>query len=246
MRKIGEKTPPLIRVVCWNILHGGGRRVDAILTRIVRHRPDVLILTEFRNDASGQRLRAGLRDIGLWYEHFVPTHKTSNGVLIAARDYVDAVQPLDTTVRKPHLLLEGLVAGLSVIGVYMPMGEAKTPYWEAVVAAARRREASPTLVIGDFNTGKHFIDEKGTSLVSAPFMNRMEEAGFVDLWRARNPEGREFTWFSHKGNGFRLDHAFASPSLAARVTDVFYSHAERLDRISDHSALILDIQAWTE
>lgn len=237
---------PLIRVVCWNIRHGGGRRIDDILGRIVRHRPDVLILTEFRNYRAGQQLRAGLGDVGLWYTHFVPAPEKLNGVLIAAREFVDAVLPLNARLEKPHMLLEAQVAGINLVGVYMPNGEAKAPYWEAVVAAARGRAGKPTLCIGDFNTGKHFLDEKGATLVSAPYMDRMEEAGFVDLWRARNPERREFTWFSNAGNGYRLDHAFASPSLAERVTDLFYSHAERTDGISDHSALILDVRAWTE
>ena len=139
------------------------------------------------------------------------------------------------------MLLETRVAGITVIGVYLPLGGAKTPYWEAVVAAAADRAKGPCLILGDFNTGRHLLDEAGATLVSAPFMDRMEEAGFVDLWRSRNPDKREFTWFSNAGNGFRLDHAFASRGLAGRVEDVFYSHAERLDGISDHSALIVDI-----
>jgi hypothetical protein len=42
-------------------------------------------------------------------------------------------------------------------------------------------------------------------------MDRIAEIGFCDLWRRRNPEVREYSWFSTRGNGFRIDHAFLSP-----------------------------------
>ena len=65
--------------------------------------------------------------------------------------------------------------------------------------------------------------------------------GFSDLWRHRYPDGREFSWYSHRGNGFRIDHAFLSSSLAARAGVIRYSHEERLAGLSDHSVLLLDL-----
>ena len=50
------------------------------------------------------------------------------------------------------------------------------------------------------------------------------------------------TWLSHRKNGFRLDHAFASPEAAARVTSCRYSHREREAGLSDHSAVIVEIE----
>jgi len=39
-----------------------------------------------------------------------------------------------------------------------------------------------------------------------------------------------------------LDHAFATPALAARVQGCRYSHAVREAGISDHSAMIVDVE----
>jgi endonuclease/exonuclease/phosphatase family metal-dependent hydrolase len=58
---------------------------------------------------------------------------------------------------------------------------------------------------------------------------------------ADDREGREFSWYSTRGNGFRIDHAFLSPALAARAGEIRYSHDERFTGLSDHSALILDL-----
>ncbi|CAA6603801.1 Endonuclease/exonuclease/phosphatase (modular protein) [Rhodospirillaceae bacterium LM-1] len=243
--KTGPNEPhPIWRLMAWNIRHGGGKRATDILARIARHRADIVVLSEFRNDRTGIVLNIKLQEMGFLYTHTLEAPEKANSVLIASRDHVELARPLNPGLEKPHMLLDAEVLGISLVGVYMPNNNAKTPYWEAVVGAAKDRADKPCMFVGDFNTGKHYIDEPSATLVSAPFMDRMEAVGFADLWRGRNPDGKEFTWISNAGNGFRLDHAFASPSLAERVVDVFYSHAERLDGISDHSALIVDIRKW--
>lgn len=231
-----------IRIIAWNIRHGGRSAIPAIIERIASHAPDVVVICEYRCNEAGDKLRAGLSKIGLIKFRFIPAPPGLNGVLIASRLPAGPAQSIAPELEKPHALVEVEIAGISLIGVYMPNGVAKTPYWEAVVrSAAGRTGSKPALFIGDFNTGRHLEDERGRTLISAPFMDIMEESGFTEVWRRRNPDAREFTWTSPRGNGFRLDHAFASPSLEARIIDVRYSHAERIDRISDHSAMIIDI-----
>ena len=88
---------------------------------------------------------------------------------------------------------------------------------------------------------ERIADEPGAIDKCAYFMDRVAELGFCDLWRHRYPDGREFSWYSHRGNGFRIDHAFLSPALARRAGTVRYSHDERLAGLSDHSALILEL-----
>jgi len=112
----------------------------------------------------------------------------------------------------------------------------------ATVSAFAARSAGDALAIGDFNTCRAYVDEPGAIDVMAHFMDSMDAIGFCDLWRHRYPDGREFTWYSHRGNGFRIDHAFLSPSLAARAGVIRYSHEERLAGLSDHSVLLLDLQ----
>jgi len=60
---------------------------------------------------------------------------------------------------------------------------------------------------------------------------------------ARYPDRREYSWFSTRNNGFRIDHAFLSQELAACAGTIHYSHAERIAGLSDHSPLILELAA---
>ena len=57
----------------------------------------------------------------------------------------------------------------------------------------------------------------------------------------------EYTWYSTlkggvRGNGFRLDHAFATPRLAPRVKACRYSHVERDAGVSDHSMVLVEME----
>ena len=78
--------------------------------------------------------------------------------------------------------------------------------------------------------------------MTAHYMDGIEAIGFCDLWRRRYPEGREYSWYSTRGNGFRIDHAFLSPALAARAGAIRYSHEDRVTGLSDHAPLILDLK----
>src|ERR1700749_1947096 len=102
------------------------------------------------------------------------------------------------------------------------------PYWEAVISSLAAKIDGHALAIGDFNTCRAYVDEPGAIDKCAYFMDRMAAVGFCDLGRHRYPEGREFSWYSPRGNGFRIDHAFLSPALARRAGAVRYSHDERL------------------
>lgn len=230
-----------MRLVTWNIRAGGGTRLANIAAAIAVHQADVLILTEYRSGEAGQRLRAVLREQGyLWLSPVEPPG-ICNGVLIATRTRPGSLAHVTEHVPEPWRMLTLTINRVRVFGIYMPNLKAKIPYWEALIEASRPHSARHALAIGDFNTCRAFLDEPGATDRTAPFLDKILDAGFRDVWRDRFPEGREYSWYSHRGNGFRVDHAFASKLLAKRIGAIRYSHAERAVGVSDHSALVLDI-----
>lgn len=129
----------------------------------------------------------------------------------------------------------------TLVGLCFPLGEPKLPFWNYLLAEASSRARDPILLIGDFNTGKHHIDEAGATFVGPDNPAKLEALGFIDAWRHLNPSGREYTWFSQAGNRFRLDYAFLSRSLAPCLRAAAHSEAVRSSGATDHSALIVDI-----
>jgi exodeoxyribonuclease-3 len=230
-----------VRLVTWNIRAGGGTRLPRIAAALALHQADVLILTEYRSGEAGHRLRAVLRDQGYVWLSPVEPPGISNGVLIATRKKPGSIAHVTDNVPEPWRMLTVTIDCVRVFGIYMPNLKVKIPYWEALIDVSRPHAGRHALAIGDFNTCRAFVDEPGATDRTAPFLDKILDAGFRDVWRERFPEGREFSWYSHRGNGFRVDHAFASSGLARRIREIRYSHAERCVGVSDHSALLLDI-----
>ncbi len=230
-----------MRFLTWNIRQGGRKNRLQVAERLAHHAPDVVVLTEFRSNEVGEFLWERLDEMGLHHRAAGPAEAKTNTVMIAAREPITVRDGLADHLDRPHRLLDVVVDGIHLTGVHMPNMAAKRPYWQAVIRAGRERLSRPAVVMGDFNTGRHFLDENGATFSSTDLMEEFEAMGFADPWRERNPEAREFTWYSpNAGNGFRLDHVFASPPMQARIRDVRYSHIEREEGLSDHSIMILD------
>jgi exonuclease III len=228
-----------MRLLAWNIRQGGGSRLPRIVEALQRHDADILVLSEYRGGPSAVRLLAALDALGYRYATSLAPPPGRTGVLIAARCSFEEHGPVDGVIE-PYRMVSVAFASLRLVGIYMPNLLAKIPYWEALITLCSDC-TGPALAIGDFNTCRPYLDEAGAIDRCAYFMDRIAEIGFCDLWRQRNPELREFSWFSTRGNGFRIDHAFLSEALAARVGPIRYSHDERLAGLSDHSPLILDL-----
>jgi exodeoxyribonuclease-3 len=229
-----------MRLLAWNIRQGGGSRLARIADALARHEADILVLSEYRGGEAAGRLRAALALLGYRYATAIDPPPGRSGVLIAARCAFRDHGPVGFGLPEPYRMVGVEFPAFRLVGIYMPNLLAKIPYWETLIATlgATGRHA---LAVGDFNTCRPYLDEAGAIDKCAHYMDRIAEIGFCDLWRHRNPERREYSWFSTRGNGFRIDHAFLSDALAARTSAIRYSHAERLAGISDHSPLILDL-----
>jgi len=230
-----------MRILAWNIRHGGGSRLSAIAAALARHDADVLVISECRGGAAGERLREVLAALGYRHASSAMPPPGRNGVLVAARRPLVERAAFADGLPEPHRLIAVEIGTLRLCGVYMPNLAKKVPYWQRLIDGLGLDAGREALAIGDFNTCRAYLDEAGAIDATAHFMDKIEAIGFCDLWRRRNPETREFSWYSTRGNGFRIDHAFLSSALAARVEHIRYSHDERLAGLSDHSPLVLEL-----
>jgi exodeoxyribonuclease-3 len=237
-----------LKLLTWNINRGGGERINKIAESLIYHQADIIVLTEFRNNSKGDKLRKSLADCGWLYSASSNLAPGINGVLVAAKIpfELQASDQVCVALRERWLELEFDNFGL--LGVYLePNIPQKKSYqkrdefrlfWNLMLNIAKDRVNSPYIFIGDFNTGKHYIDEKGATFYGSGYINEMETIGYTDVWRYLNQKKREYTWYSYKGNGFRLEHIFFSLKIKEKLLDTYHSHVERENGISDHSILI--------
>jgi exonuclease III len=232
-----------VRLMTWNILHGGGgRRTPEIVLALLAHHPDILVLTEFRRDR-GAAIRSVLADHALGHQLTTPQPEGKNGILLASRWPIspgDAGDPLPT----PGRWLDAKTAGIHVTGVHIPDDSRpsdKARFWQHLVSLARVRAHARWAVLGDVNSGRPNLDEEGRTLGSAPLLGTFCTLGMVDAWRQLHPESREGSWNSHWGARFRIDAVYLSSELGRRLARASLSHAERENNVSDHSAVLVDL-----
>lgn len=241
-----------MRIVSWNILHGGGKRVVPISEQLLEWKPDVVGLIEYRANAPSQSIATSLGKIGLVYQNQTidADSEFSNGLFIASRWPIDV---RDSTVLPElgswlHVEIEQVPrVSLALMSVpnRSPDGT-KYRFHEEVVSQLRSGRID--FAMGDTNSGVPHIDEE------APYFNQregrwfsdLESAGWQDVWRVRNPDAREFTWHSpNGGNGFRLDQFFANTESSKAVQNIRYEWGSpaigKLRGPSDHAAMIVDL-----
>jgi exodeoxyribonuclease-3 len=231
-----------MRLLAWNIRQGGGSRIARIAGALTKHQADILVLSEYRGGDSSTRLLRALSALGYAYTTALAPPPNRSGVLITSRFPFRDHRAVGSLLVEPYRMLSVEFPAFRLAGIYMPNLLAKVPYWEALITALSAASDALALAIGDFNTCRPYLDEAGAIDKTAHYMDRIAELGFCDLWRQRNPTLREYSWYSTKGNGFRIDHAFLSHGLAERAGSIRYSHEERLAGLSDHSPLILDLE----
>lgn len=237
-----------MRIVAWNILHGGGPgRLPEIALDVLDARPDLVVLSEFRPGRGGQ-LRAVLADHGLSHQSCSGESPTRNSILLASRWPMGGVEVGGglTEKLKPRLhaaVVEHPVGPVGVLGVHIPDDSnpsGKAHVWQAVLDYAKPRAAGRTVVAGDTNSGRHGTDDPAGRLGCVTALGKLATMGYADAWRAKHPASRERTWSGPFAESARIDGIYLSETLASRVVEAELRHAPRESKHSDHSMVVVE------
>src|SRR5699024_8278835 len=117
-----------------------------------------------------------------------------------------------------------------LVGVHIPSisdKQGKENHWETVVQYAKVKQNTKCVMTGDFNTGLP-EDSEGIPFRLSEYMKELHSMEWIDAWRVFNTKVNDFTWYSHKNNGFRLDYVYMSPILKDNIIVSYHSHKERI------------------
>jgi len=206
---------------------------------------DFILLAEWRRNANGLWLKGALENRG--YTTFGESRgPAANGLLIATSRRFSTSRLTPTGSINGEIISVNLENDIGILCCYFPQRLAKKDFFAACLEQVAKADW-PLLIIGDLNTGRNEIDlERGAAKFACAneFAELTENGGMADLWRRSNGhDAQEWTWRSPK-NGFRIDHAFANRTFLTCFPDVrcCYEHSPRTDDLTDHSALIVEIQ----
>lgn len=241
------------RLIAWNIRAGGGKRAHEIAKAILGFAPDIVVLSEFRSGPPSAAIANALKQAGFIGQMSTidDVKANQNALLIASRSDLSRVR-LRKRPEEPGRWLMAREArhNLAIGAMHIPNQHTgrKPGYHDAVVDLAQRWRGGPALLVGDTNSGQIDKDEEKPvfNRRTHDWFDRLQRAGWQDGFRAIHGERREYTWYSHRQNGFRLDQVFVNRALAPYLDDVCHiwpSHPdtpERRDGLSDHAALVAD------
>ncbi|MFC7536217.1 exodeoxyribonuclease III [Sphingomonas sp. GCM10030256] len=258
-----------MKIASWNI--NSVRARTAIVERLLREEaPDILCLQETKahNDVFPADFfrKAGYEHI------LLNGQKMHHGVAIISKvplgdpgrhDWQDNGEARHVGALLPH--------GIRLENVYVPAGgdipdRALNPKFGQKLDFIERmtrwsgKLAQPTLIVGDFNVAplecdvwshKALIDVVSHTPVEIEALGQLQAAhDWVDLGRRFVPAPeRCFTWWSYRSPDFtrndrgrRLDHMWASPTLAEQATGHHVLEPCRSwERPSDHVPLVVEL-----
>ena len=232
--------------------------IPQIVRRLAFRDADTVVLSEYRDNPAGALLRETLLKTG--YVHVAATHgHRGNGVCIASSlPFAATVNPFGLAEDEyPNAVMKAAFEDLDLFGVYLPGQDRKRPHLQYLIAAARRYNESGKagLCIGDFNSGRNETDIE-INVSSGRLRDEFSTADlyaeletvWTEAWAHFHPGEFEYSWYPFRKDpqyvsrgGWRIDKAFASPAALARMTAADYDHGFRQDRLTDHSALIVDV-----
>ena len=254
-----------MKFATWNI-NGINSRLQHVLDWCAANGPDVLCLQETKCIDSRfpkQKLRAA------GFDH-IEFHgeKAYNGVAILSRHRIYDLQKTfpGGADDAPRRLIAAMINGIRLVNIYVPHGTAlgtdKFDLKLEWLSRLRRyfddsfERDENVLLCGDLNVAPHELDVWKPSLwkdkthFSKPERDALlnvKRWGFVDLFRQLNDEAREYSWWSNfhhkkkKGRGLRIDHIWASSSLAEICISCSIDKTPRSwEQPSDHAPVVAE------
>ncbi len=236
-------------------------RMPVILAWLAANAPDALCIQETK--VRDEEFPAdAFRDAG--YHAVYKGEKSYNGVAILSKEPAERVlygfdgAGADEGTR----LVAAWISGVPVVNTYVPQGtDPQSPKfnyklnWFARLGdffSAHFSRHEPLIWLGDFNVAperRDVYDPDGMygHVGFHPDEHRALKAlgawGFVDVYRKFHRDGGHFSFWDYRlrdavrrGQGWRVDHIWATPPAADRARDAWIDVAPRLgERPSDHT-----------
>ncbi|WP_303784630.1 exodeoxyribonuclease III [Sandarakinorhabdus limnophila] len=234
-----------LRIATWNI-NSVRARADIVEQFLRDHQPDVLCLQETK--VANDIFPHGLFEQLGYTHRILNGQRMHHGVATISRvplegawryDWQDNGEARHIGVRLPN--------GVLLENVYVPAGgdvpdrEVNPKFGQKMDFMERMTRWSeglkePAVIVGDFNVApldcdvwnhNALLDVVSHTPMEVDALNRLQQShGWVDLGRHFNPAPEKFfTWWSYRNidwrlsdRGRRLDHIWASPSVAKQAT----------------------------
>lgn len=264
MMKSMKKASPL-SIVSWNVNGIRAAERKGFLEWLEHHRYSIVCLQETKISHPDQLSDALAQPSGYFaYFHCATEKKGYSGTAVYTREEPFEVKTFfgDNLLSREGRVMELHFKDFVLLNIYFPNGGSgeerlryKMRFYDEFLGHISElvRQGKNVVFCGDVNTAHQEIDlarpkenEKvsGFLPMERAWMDQLVEAGFVDTFRAAEPETVKYSWWDMKTRarernvGWRIDYFFVNQSFVPRVSETEY-----LNDVpgSDHCPVLLKI-----
>lgn len=240
---------------CWNIANPSIERAGKQAEWLRKRPENVLVLTEAKLSEGCTFLKRYFLTYG-YNVVFPRPEKKEFGVIIISKypltpnNFSAHVNYLQARIASVKLNLPS--GELEIIAVYVPSRDSSTEkinkkkrFLENLTNALEIAPQVPKRVFcGDLNI------LEPDHIPHYPFFEKWEydfyrnltkKYQLKDAFRHLYPSIQEYSWVGRTGDGYRYDHCFVSENLLSLLKKCCYLHEPRKIRLSDHSAIIAEL-----
>ncbi len=245
-------------------------RLHIVIPWLEENAVDVLCIQETKVQDRDFPERS-FKEIG--YNVIYKGQKSYNGVAIASRheikDRLTGFGGPDDSPEDKARLIRCRVRDIAIVNTYVPQGKAlEDPHFQIKLGWFKRlrdlfnRDYSPDRPLvwcGDLNVAPEardvyapdqFMDHVCFHINSRKALEEVKAWGFVDVFRRLNPDPGQYTFYDYRipnavkrHMGWRVDHIFATVTLAERAVKAYIDLAPRsAERPSDHTFLVAEFK----
>lgn len=169
-----------LKILSWNILQGGGSRIQSIVNFLLEQNADIICLSEFHNNTNGYFLRSSLLKSGWIHQSTGANAAENNTVFVASKIPFESSYPAKNLDTYQDLMIKANFSAFSLYNNYFPH---KKEHKLFDILFEELHSNSNAIIVGDLNTGKNYIDQVGDSFWYQKEFSTLEKNNFIDAFR---------------------------------------------------------------
>jgi len=239
-----------LSIFIWNIANPSPDRAAKQAEWIRKRKEDIFVLTEIKTSHGCLFLKKYFEAYG-YYVLFPDIEDKEYGSMIVSKIPISG-----GTLKYMNFISSRAMCGkfslfnkdIEVVGIYVPSRDTsdekikrKRFFLQTFLNAIQKLNPNNLrIVCGDFNIlePNHKPRYSFFKDWEYDFYSQLSQYQLSDAWRFLHPSKQEYSWVGKTGDGYRYDHCFVSNALLSVTKNSFYLHEPRLQKLSDHSALI--------
>lgn len=140
---------------------------------------------------------------------------------------------------------------LNVMGLYVPSRdrsewkiERKKKFVEEIQKFLMNSDNNKKIIMGDLNILERTHRPHYSTYFDweYDFYDTIIKSGYIDAFKYCSPDIQEYSWVGRTNDGYRYDYCFISSDLEKSILKCNYVHETRNIRITDHSAITMEIE----